>query len=441
MTIQAFSAQCYITHLRPQFKHKRMKRFLTAILGVALYQISAAQITANDSVSLGAANAQMVFYKLSDGTKTTSSNTDWHLAITVRATQFPNAPLGGTTIRINEANGVKAIYVPNADAAAFNTVDTTGWQSWRKLHDSDTAIDEGALNSNRGANIFDFGWGTYNSGTHNVTGDSLYLIQLPNGELKKFLVVDLDKDTAFNLKYSNIDNSNLQTLKISKKDYQGKQFVYLNLLTDAVHDKEPLAANWDLQFLKYAANDVLPDTAYPVAGVWANKNAPVAEARGVNVLDNSYWNYTFSDNLNAIGWDWKTFNNQTFQYDIEDSLAYFVQTQAGNVYKVIFTGYSGSGSGVISFYTELVSGATGIYTEHEIEFSIYPNPAGSQLNIRTNADNSFKITIHDLSGRKLMEEIATNPVSTINISSLPKGVYTVTAYYNGLSKTKPVIVE
>jgi hypothetical protein len=420
-----------------------MKPFLTFLLCTTLCKLSIAQaITANDSVSIGAGNSQMVFYKLSDGTKTTSSNADWHLALTVRATQFPNAPLGGTTIRINEANGVKAIYVPNADAAGFSTLDTTGWQSWRKLHDSDTAIDEGALNSNRGSNIFDFGWGTYNSGTHNVTGDSLYLLQLPSGELKKFLVVDLDKDTAFNLKYANIDNSDLQTLKISKKDYQGKQFVYLNLLTNAVHDKEPLASAWDLQFLKYAANDVLPDTAYGVVGVWANKNAKVAEARSVDVTLNNYQAYTFSDNLNAIGWDWKSFNNQTFQYEIEDSLAYFVQTLGGAVYKVIFTGDSGSSTGVISFYTEPVSGTTGVEITEVPAVALFPNPSSNYVNIAVEQNENLRsVVITDMSGRVLVNATAGGTFHTINTIDLPNGFYLATINLGGQTVAKRFVVS
>lgn len=418
-----------------------MKQFLTAILSVFVYQLSIAQaIVANDSVSLGGGSSQIVFYSLATGTKTTSSDTDWHLAITVRATQFPNAPLGGTTIRINEANGVRAIYVPNADAAGFNTLDTTGWQTWRKLHDSDTAVDEGALNSNRSANIFDFGWGTYNSGSHNVVGDSLYLIQLPTGELKKFLVENLDKDTAFNIKYSNIDNSNLQTVHISKKQYQGKQFVYLNLLTNTVEDKEPLASAWDLQFLKYGANDVIPDTSYPVVGVWANKNAQVAEARGVDVASNNYQIYTFSDNLNAIGWDWKLFNNQTFQYEIEDSLAYFVQTQAGLVYKVIFTGYSGSAVGKISFYTELAT-ATGIETLDLPTVALFPNPSSGYLNIAAgnNAINSVVVT--DLGGRVLLNETANGSLHRLNTAELPNGFFVANINLGGQNIAKRFVVS
>jgi hypothetical protein len=420
-----------------------MIRLLFLLLSFATCNTLFSQsIVANDTAELGAGNSQMVFYKLADGTKTVSSNTDWHLAITVRPTQFPNAPLGGTTIRINEANGVKAIYVPNAAAADFSTLDTSGWQSWTRLHDSDTAIDEGALNSNRSSNIFDFGWGTYNSTTHNVTGDSLYLIQLPTGELKKFLVVDLDKDTAFNLQYSNIDNSDLQNLKISKKAYQGKQFVYLNLLTNVVHDKEPLAVNWDLQFLKYAANDVLPDSVYNVVGVWANKSAKVAEARGVDIMLNNYQAYTFSDKLNAIGWNWKSFNNQTFQYEITDSLAYFVQTQGSAVYKVIFTAYSGSSTGKISFYKELVSGVSGTEESNTVSVALFPNPAANYFSVvvNDNTENNY-ISISDLSGRVLMNDKLNASFQQYSTVDFPNGLYLVTITANGQSVIKRLVIN
>lgn len=420
-----------------------MKPFLTFLLCTTLCKLSIAQaITANDSVSTGAGNSQMVFYKLSDGTKTTSSNTDWHLAITVRKTEFPNSPLGGTSIRINEANGVSAIYVPNADAAGFSTLDTTGWQTWKKLHDSDTTIDMGALNSNRGTNFMDFGWGTYNINTHNITGDSIYLIALSTGEVKKLVVMNLIWDTLFNIKYSNIDNSNMQSIVIDKTDFIGKQFVYLNLLTNAVHDKEPLASAWDLQFLKYAANDVLPDTAYPVAGVWANKNAKVAEARNANVLNNNYQSYTFSDNLNAIGWDWKSFNNQTFQYEIEDSLAYFVQTQGGAVYKVIFTGYSGSSTGVISFYTEPVTGTTGVETTEVPTVALFPNPSSNYVNIAVEQNENLRsIVITDMSGRVLVNQTASGTFHTISTLDFPNGFYLATINLGGQTVAKRFVVS
>jgi len=410
------------------------------VSGFFFLTINANPVTPNDSINTGSNNSEMIYYQLSTGNKTTVSNTDWHMAITVRPTEFPASPLGGTTIRINEANGVHAYYVPNADAASFNNLDTTGWQSWTKLHDSDTKIDEGALNSNRGQNIFDFGWGTYNSITHNVTGDSLYLIELPNGGLKKFLVTNLDKDTAFNLVYANVDNSDMQNVHIGKSAYSGKQFVYMDMISHIIRDKEPLAANWDLQFLKYAATDVLPDTVYPVVGVWVNKNTAVGKAQGVDVADN-YYAGTYSTNLNSIGWNWKQYDNQNNAYTVTDSLAYFIQALNGMQYKIVFTGYSGSATGIVSFYKEEVIASGITETTNNIQFAVYPNPANNIVNVATDADNNTSITLTDLSGRVLVQQKATAFVTPINTGNFAKGIYLVTVSTNGSNATQKVVIN
>jgi hypothetical protein len=97
-----------------------MMRVLTLLVGVLYVVISDAQvITANDSVSTGMNDTAMVFYSLATKQKTYSSNVDWHLAVSVRPTQFPEHPLGGTTIRINEANGVQVFISPNANASGY----------------------------------------------------------------------------------------------------------------------------------------------------------------------------------------------------------------------------------------------------------------------------------------------------------------------------------
>lgn len=409
--------------------------------GFFFLTINAHPVTPNDSINTHSNNSEMVYYQLSTGNKTTVSNTDWHLAVSIRPTQFPASPLGGTTIRLNEADGVHAYYVPNADAAAFNNLDTTGWQSWTQLHDSDTKIDEGALNSNRAStNIFDFGWGTYNSINHNVTGDSLYLIELPNGGVKKLLVVNLDKDTAFNIMYANIDNSDLQNVHIGKAAYSGKQFVYMDMINDVVRDKEPLAANWDLQFLKYAATDVIPDTVYPVVGVWVNKGTQVGKAESADVSSN-YFGGTYTTDLNGIGWNWKQYDNQNNAYTITDSLAYFIQALDGHEYKVVFTGYSGSATGIISFYKEevLTSGIT--ETANNIKFAVYPNPANNLVNVATDADNNTSITLTDLSGRVLVQQKATAFVTQINTGNFAKGIYLVTVSTNGSNATQKVVIN
>ena len=401
-----------------------MKRVYGLVVIVFLFCTGYAQvIVPNDSAITGPGYNQLIFYSLATGTKTSASNTDWQLAVTVRPTQFPQSPLGGTTIRHNEANGVSVFIAPNANAASFNSLDTTNWRSWRKLHDSDTLLDMGAFNSIRGGNIFDFGWGFYNSTTHNVVGDSIFLIELPNGDLKKFLVVGLVYDTAFNLQYSNVDNSNLQNIHIGKAEYAGKEFVYLNLANNTINDKEPLATDWDLEFLEYFATGGSPGIYLPKAGAWVNPGTMVAKATGVDVQSNNYQGLTFSPNLNTIGWDWEI-NDSLQIYHVQDSLAYFVETKAGNYYKIVFTGFGGSTTGVFSFYSQAVAAPSAISETRASNIeTIFPNPTNSTLNILLNTRSSSYLKVFDITGKVITEKEISETLTQLNIASFASGIY------------------
>lgn len=420
-----------------------MKRIFIAFLVCAVYFSANSQIITYDSVEVGANTEKLTFYSLADGQKTTASNTDWHLAVSIRPSLFPTSPLGGTTMRINEANGVKVYYVPNTDAAGFTTLDTTGYQTWPLLHDSDTSIDEGALNSNRDRQVaFDFGWGMYSGSLHNVTGDSLYLIQLPNGELVKFLVVNLDKDTAFNIRYSHLDNSNLQNIHISKKDYTGKQFVYLNLSSSYVYDKEPLATDWDLEFLKYTATDTVAGEYKPVLGVWVNKGNLVAKRSQHDVTDNYYGNLFFSNYLNAIGWNWKYEENNggVITAHVQDSLAYFVQTKLGDYYKLVFTGYNTS-TGKIYFYKELLSGAVGLAETSSVVATLFPNPAKDFIQVVLQTDAAAVIRISDLTGHLVFDDQTTGQLTLINTSNLANGMYLLQVATQGKISSQRMVIS
>lgn len=419
-----------------------MKLASILLLFLASGFTSSAQSTIpNDSVITGADNTQMVFYQLSTGQKTVTSNTDWHLAITIRPTQFPNAPLGGTSIRINEANGVHAYYVPNANAAEYATVDTADWNTWTMLHDSDSLLDEGALNSNRGPGIFDFGWGVYNSISHDVVGDSLYLIQLPNGALKKLLIADLDRDTAFNIKYSNIDNSDMQLLHISKLQYPGKSFVYLNMLTNQIEDKEPLAANWDLLFTKYTARDIIQNNYTPIVGVWANKGVEIGKATGADAQYSSFMG-SYSTMLNSIGWNWNSYDSQNDIYTIQDSLAYFIRPVNGMEYKLNFTSYSGPATGIISFYTAQIMATSIAAVENPIQVLTYPNPANDVLTIAVGEKElNTRLTLTDLNGKTLDTFALSAGLNTYATTTLPNGIYLLQIANTTNSVTKKLVIQ
>ena len=392
------------------------------ILGFLILLLSNMQLHAetSDSVLLGSGSAQACFYKLSDGQKTYTPFNDWHICVSVRPSAFPSNPLPGTTIRMNEAFGTSVYIVPNQSPAGFSSpLDTAGFSQWSKLHDSESSLNLGGLNGTRNlSNPFDFGWGIYNSSTKNVVGDSLYLITGPNGLCKKVWVEQLIWDTLWIIKTCNVDGSAPYTFQISKKQFQNRNFVYLDLAQAVVMDKEPNKTDWDLLFLKYMAPATQGGTTllYGVTGVWSNEPTTVNEISGaLHGIAQPDGNY--SQNLSEIGYDWKTYNGATMSYDIPDDLTYFIKDRNNQVFKLYFTGYSGNSSGRIyfNFSPESVSS---LQETAISSLRFFPVPATDFMTIEGLKDSA---PFYDLSGR--YAGILQNGLN--NLSHLEKGMYIV----------------
>ncbi len=300
-----------------------MNKVLLSIL-LAATAATQAQTTVNDSVTINSQYKDAVYYKLSDGTKTSTSNTDWHLAFSTQKVQFPLNTLQSVTIRFNGGSGVVVSQKAFTDTAFF-TGDTVGFSTFTKLYDSDSNLDSGAFNNGLNISKFDYGWGVYNQNSKNIPGRNMFYVQLPTGAIKKFRVVELVYDTVWQVQYANLDNSNLQTVSIPKSQYQGELFAYLNLETNLVSSKEPNASEWDLLFHKYNARDVVGFDVYPSMGVWSNKGVEVAKAYPVDLNSNNYSGFTFSKTMNVIGRNWKDY--QAPNWIIQDSLVYFAKAK------------------------------------------------------------------------------------------------------------------
>ena len=79
---------------------------------------------------------------------------------------------------------------------------------------------------------------------------------------------------------------------------------------------------------------------------------------------------------------------------------------------------------VMNFMTPLNSLATGIDEIKEITFNIYPNPAVNEMNIFVEDNAQIDIIkIYNQLGQNIMQE--NNVVNTLDISSLPKGIYII----------------
>ena len=63
----------------------------------------------------------------------------------------------------------------------------------------------------------------------------------------------------------------------------------------------------------------------------------------------------------------------------------------------------------------------------EIAITVYPNPSGNTLNIRTTLQNSC-VEVYDLTGKLVCNQEITENIASINAESWPSGVYVWKVY-------------
>ena len=186
-----------------------MNKFYSLILVTLTSFSSYAQDVAYDSVSLGADNANMVWYSLSNGEVGTAALADWHIALDVR-------PMGSTA-RINGGLGVQLFEYGTLDQ--WETASLEGWEMSEPQYNDQTDWSNAAF-SQGGDGMFDFGWGVYDVITHVVTSDRTYLLQLADESWKKVALLSLESG-EYQLQFANLDGSAETILNINKSDYPG----------------------------------------------------------------------------------------------------------------------------------------------------------------------------------------------------------------------------
>ena len=404
-----------------------------SILAVAAVLSSSLVAQETVTVTTGAGNATQTFYSLQNGVIDSRPLAEWDLAFEI--TGFT------ASILVNTAKGIEAYKTPYA-VAEWMDVDTIGMMSnWTRIHNSDTSWSHGALNQGLTENEFDLGWGVYNIVTHQVAGDSIFVLKLANNEWKKLRIDGLGANT-YTITWADLDGANEQTGTLSKGPYMDKNFGYYSLENNTALDREPATADWDMLFTKYVA--MIP-TAYPVTGVLLNKSRPALRVEGVTPDMAGWQDGPYTTEINTIGYDWKTFNMQTFQYEYNEELTFFVTDNAGNVWKIYFTEFGGSTTGDITFVQELVS-ATSVQENASAEFTLFPNPVTTgQLQMITASSTNAEVTIHDMSGRTVAQQrlsSSTEPVvRTIDVSSLNAGIYMIRLNDAGATFSRSFVIE
>jgi len=382
----------------------------------------------NESVTMGASYANDVYYSFANGTVKTESHSNWHLAFTTKIVD--------ASVLINEGIGVE-LYVASSDTSDWATLDTTG-MAWNALHNSPKTWTEGAFNDGAG-NHPDYGWGTYNNITHNVIASKIFVLKLPNGDYKKMIIDRMVTNGNFEFRMANLDGTAAISKTLSKSAYSTKNFFYYDVVADMVVDREPATATWDLLFTRYL-EEVIPGSWYPVTGVLINNSVTGAKAEMVDTNTVDWNNYTQTDSISIVGSNWKSFNNTTFQWVLDDSLAYFVAAKDGNLYKMVFKGFAGSSTGEIIFSTSVAS-SIGIDEADISTVSVYPNPTRGFVNIATTSEEKASVEIIGLNGAIIQTTILENGAGKINLQALKSGLYLVRVIQNANVNVSRIIVQ
>ncbi|MBK8847479.1 MAG: T9SS type A sorting domain-containing protein [Bacteroidetes bacterium] len=406
-----------------------MYKFIFApiiIFSISFNCINAQPGTPNQ-VSVQAGYVSEIFFDCSTGNQVSVPKNNWELAFSI------NAYSAG--VHINSNYGVHAYVVSGANTGDFATLDTTNNINWNELYNTDTSWYWGAINRNYNpANMFNYGWGTYNIITHNVVGDSLYLLKLvANGSpdvYYKLWIQSRNLAGDYTFRYATLNNSFDTTVTISKSPYANKTLIYYSLRTGQIVDREPANTDWDITFNRYYADQGI-NFYYPVVGALANEGVMVAEARGVDVNQVQASNYmsSFNSQINVMGYDWKTFSGNS--WSIEDSLTYFIKDKNGAIFQLTFTGYGGLSNGNIDFNLLFIptsinavndqSGGIVGFINNETNLSILVNSP-----LTTNAE----LQLINLNGQVLLSEqlSLSNGLNNTSIkkTNLSTGLYFVT---------------
>jgi hypothetical protein len=421
-----------------------MKKTITicATLLVVLFTFSTKSSNGSaksDSVVLGPGYSNEAYYSFSTGVVKTSPRATWDIA-------FRTKKLSSSIIT-NDGSGVVLYTYPKADTSGWTSMDTIGLASWKQMFNDPADWENGAFSRNAKGHP-DYGWGVYNMSTHNLTGDSLYIIKLRDGSLRKLWLVG--KKSAANIytfRYANMDGSNPKSVTLDLNNQVSADFYGYSLQTGEEVAFQPARTSWDVLFTKYMS--IQPDgSPYLVVGVISNDTVNSKKFYPVPLTYSDFGAGIWDSTRSSIGWDWKKFDMGSFSYKIVDSTVYFVRPIHGDIYKLLFTAFTGSGSGIVRFTTEKAAGAGIADRDQPVgELKVFPNPASEKIFIDLTDinTNDFFISLSDLSGRQLRadrpkETINGASVYTMDVSGVQPGIYLVTFMSAATKKVAKVYI-
>jgi len=415
-----------------------MKKGLLFLSSILFSVVMTAQVTTS-TVTMSPGYANQVYFKLATQTSTPFANTLWDIAFYRKSNM-------SMAIRTNDAKGI-ATYEASNNLADWATIDVANEANWTRLYNSETIWELGSFdNGSETTPPFGYGWGVYNMATHKVTGTIIFVLKYANNTYKKVKMVEFFGGYTFI--YSSWDGtawSADQTAVVPNTSNPTNNFNYYSLETNAQVVAEPANTDWDLLFTKYMAMQP-SQVMYSVTGVLHHPDVQVAEnASGAST------DLTYSEDINSIGFDWKTLDMGTFAYVVDSQKSFFVKLLNGTIYKINFLTFAGSSTGVITFNQEDVTAQLGSETfENKVTFGVYPNPStDKKINLiyempSGNSDKNL-VTIYSITGAQVYQTtIDSNSgffSKELDLNFLNSGMYLLKFDSGDYSTTKKIILK
>jgi hypothetical protein len=284
-----------------------------------------------DSLVSGAGYANDIYYSLANGVVKITPRNNWDLAF--------STPFRTASIFINSGNGDSLFLWNGGTIADFNTASGLIYSGNKSTNLDDTSwFNNSAFEQGMNlSNPYDAGWGLYNINTHDVDGDSVYILKLSDGSYKKIAILNkLGSDHSYTFVIANLESgAPIDTVKIETSAYTARNFVYYAVSNkQIIYDREPENTTWDFVFTRYDCRIAF----YPiVSGILTNEGVSSAKLSGADTTK-AFNQVSYTKKLTGIGFDWKYFNNNTYTYDIVNPY-YFVKTLNNHYYKIKFESF------------------------------------------------------------------------------------------------------
>lgn len=287
---------------------------------IAIEKHSAGEINVTQ-INLEENYSQQVFYNLNDNAIVSENQkTEWDLG-------FESSEEGWRII-INSATFSQLAKISTTDFNSEININTLNW-TW----DNPKGINNGTA------------FGDYLDKEEAYVLDRGYNL---DGTLRgyKKITIDSTNSNSYFITHANIDNTNLQTYEIKKDN--NFNFQYLSFDNENIQI-EPAKQEWDLVFTQYThlytENTETP--AYLVTGILTNylNNITVAKDT-INNFDDITLDminqYSFTNNQNDIGFNWKEYNFESQIYTVNSGINYIISDISGRYFKLHFTDFYNS---------------------------------------------------------------------------------------------------